>query len=102
MQQVGGAGSEVGRHVPSRRAVLLGGLGLALAGCGRPEPGRQPRSVERAVGPPTVGELLSRPRFVVAHRGSGDNWPEHTLTAYANALAAGADAVEISLSLIHI
>lgn len=98
MQQVGGTGSEVGRHVPSRRAVLLGGLGLALAGCGRPEPGRQPRSVERAVGPPTVGELLSRPRFVVAHRGSGDNWPEHTLTAYANALAAGADAVEISVA----
>lgn len=34
---------------------------------------------------------------MVAHRGSGDNWPEHTLTAYLNATISGADAIEISV-----
>ncbi|MEV4686987.1 glycerophosphodiester phosphodiesterase [Microbacterium sp. LWH3-1.2] len=33
----------------------------------------------------------------MGHRGSGDNWPEHTLAAYRNAKAAGADAIEISV-----
>ena len=47
--------------------------------------------------PKSVEELLASPRFVVAHRGSGDNWPEHTLFAYSEALKAGAAAVEISV-----
>ena len=41
--------------------------------------------------------LLGSSQFFAAHRGSGDNWPEHTLTAYRNSLAAGAAAVEISV-----
>ncbi|MFJ4044391.1 glycerophosphodiester phosphodiesterase [Microbacterium sp. NPDC089987] len=41
--------------------------------------------------------MLSSKSFFVAHRGSGDNWPEHTLTAYQSALEAGADAVEVSV-----
>lgn len=36
--------------------------------------------------------------FVIAHRGSGDNWPEHTAYAYGQAVSAGAKAIEISLS----
>lgn len=44
-----------------------------------------------------IGGLLGLEQFLVAHRGSGDNWPEHTLTAYRAALAAGAQAVEISV-----
>ena len=47
--------------------------------------------------PARVDDLLASAAFLVAHRGSGDNWPEHTLTAYRNALAAGAAAVEISV-----
>lgn len=47
--------------------------------------------------PASVDALIASSRFVVAHRGSGDNWPEHSLIAYESALAAGADAVEISV-----
>lgn len=47
--------------------------------------------------PRDVDSLLAGRSFVVAHRGSGDNWPEHTLAAYRNSLTAGADAVEISV-----
>ncbi|WP_336645740.1 glycerophosphodiester phosphodiesterase [Microbacterium sp. USHLN186] len=47
--------------------------------------------------PGSVSGLLGSESFFVAHRGSGDNWPEHTLTAYRSALKAGADAVEVSV-----
>ncbi len=36
-------------------------------------------------------------RFYVAHRGSGDVFPEHSLEAYEGALAWGAKALEISV-----
>ncbi|WP_454699187.1 glycerophosphodiester phosphodiesterase [Arthrobacter humicola] len=36
--------------------------------------------------------------FFIAHRGSGDNWPEHTAHAYGQAVSAGAKAIEVSLS----
>ncbi|KAF4408650.1 glycerophosphodiester phosphodiesterase [Streptomyces lycii] len=35
--------------------------------------------------------------FRIAHRGSGGEYPEHTLTAYESALAAGAEAIEVSV-----
>ncbi|MFU8946827.1 glycerophosphodiester phosphodiesterase [Mycetocola zhadangensis] len=46
----------------------------------------------------TVSELLGLAPFYVAHRGSGDNWPEHTALAYRNAVNAGAQAIEISVN----
>lgn len=46
----------------------------------------------------TVSELFALAPFYIAHRGSGDNWPEHTAVAYRNAAAAGAQAIEISVS----
>ncbi|MET0861430.1 MAG: glycerophosphodiester phosphodiesterase family protein [Microbacterium sp.] len=46
----------------------------------------------------TVSGLLALAPFYIAHRGSGDNWPEHTATAYRNAAAAGAQAIEISVN----
>jgi len=36
-------------------------------------------------------------RFFIAHRGSGDVFPEHSLPAYEGALAWGAPAIEISI-----
>jgi glycerophosphoryl diester phosphodiesterase len=97
----------------SRRGFLIGGLStLVLAGCSAP-PGAGPKPTEsipaspspsatplpsRPPAPADVRELLSRSRFYVGHRGSGDNWPEHTLTAYRNALEAGVDAIEVSVS----
>lgn len=97
----------------SRRGFLVVGLSTALlAGCSalpgpRTTPGAVPPSPSptisptptpsRAPAPSSVAELLARPRFYVGHRGSGDNWPEHTLAAYRNAHTAGADAIEISV-----
>ena len=99
----------------SRRGFLVVGLSaVVLAGCtARPGPRATPNTApsspspspsptpsptaSRPPAPTSVAELLAQPRFAVAHRGSGDNWPEHTLTAYRNASLAGADAVEISV-----
>ncbi len=82
----------------SRRTLLLGSVGL-LAGCvvlpAAPPPGSSPGPGGGK--PASVSALLASPRFLAAHRGSGDNWPEHTLTAYRNSLVAGAAAVEISV-----
>lgn len=49
-------------------------------------------------GPFTIAALLAAPSFFVAHRGSGDNWPEHTMLAYTQAAAAGMKALEVSVS----
>ncbi len=45
----------------------------------------------------TLADLLSTPSFYIAHRGSGDNWPEHTMRAYAGSVAAGLKALEVSV-----
>lgn len=82
-----------------RRTLLSGSVAAALlAGCSR--------SPAVSSGQPTpastttfdgVTRLLGAKEFMVAHRGSGDNWPEHTLEAYQKGLQAGAGAVEISV-----
>lgn len=46
----------------------------------------------------TIPDLLSAPSFFIAHRGSGDNWPEHTMHAYSQAAAAGLKSIEVSVS----
>lgn len=80
---------------PSRRAVLGAGAvaALLLAGCG---PAESPAPTRRAP-PYTIDDLLAQDSFVIAHRGSGDNWPEHTMDAYRGATAAGAMAIEVSV-----
>ncbi|MBO9704671.1 MAG: hypothetical protein J7474_04045 [Arthrobacter sp.] len=47
----------------------------------------------------TLDDLLGQQVFAIAHRGSGDTWPEHTLRAYTEAVAAGAMAVEVSVHM---
>jgi glycerophosphoryl diester phosphodiesterase len=99
----------------SRRGFLIAAVSTALlTGCSgtpsttlptpvepaapSPTPSRPPSPTpSRPPAPADIRELVSRSRFFVAHRGSGDNWPEHTLTAYRNAILAGADAIEVSV-----
>lgn len=47
----------------------------------------------------TVDDLMATTPFYIAHRGSGDEAPEHTLEAYRYAVAAGAKAIEVSVQL---
>lgn len=43
--------------------------------------------------------FIAQSDFRVAHRGSGGEFPEHTLAAYESAVAAGATAIEVSCQL---
>ena len=45
----------------------------------------------------TVPEMLAKTTFFSAHRGGGDEFPEHTMEAYAGAAAGGLDALEVSV-----
>lgn len=45
----------------------------------------------------TAEQFLSQETFTIAHRGSGDVFPEHTLEAYRGSVAQGAKAVEVSV-----
>lgn len=49
-------------------------------------------------GAASVSELLTKPKFVVAHRGGSGSWPEHTKRAYTQAVDHGVDALEVSCS----
>lgn len=59
--------------------------------------GLPPINVGRATPEITIDDLLSTTPFYIAHRGSGDEAPEHTIEAYRYAVAAGAKALEISV-----
>ena len=45
----------------------------------------------------TDRQAIERPPFVVAHRGACGVLPEHTLPAFARAIALGADAIEVDV-----
>lgn len=80
------------RNISRRNFLFVSTASLALAGCGEQTPSQQP--VKKF----TVESLLGTTPFYVAHRGSGDNWPEHTALAYSSAIAFGVKAIEISVS----
>ncbi|MCQ2001746.1 glycerophosphodiester phosphodiesterase [Arthrobacter zhaoxinii] len=84
----------------SRREVLvLGAAGLALAGCtGRADADGEATGTPEPAPVHTIESMLAAAPFLVAHRGSWDNWPEHTMTAYRESANAGAVALEISVS----
>lgn len=54
-------------------------------------------NVGRATPEITIDDLTATTPFYIAHRGSGDEAPEHTIEAYRYAVAAGAKALEISV-----
>lgn len=60
--------------------------------------GRRPRDGRRGRRP-GAGDLSAGRPLVVAHRGASAVWPEHTAAAYAEAIAARADAVECDVRL---
>lgn len=75
-----------------RNALILGASGLFLAGCTPARPAAEAPPVH------TVASLFAQDRFLVAHRGSGDNWPEHTMQAYAQSAQLGVSALEVSVN----
>lgn len=83
-------GSELSRR--NVFALAGAGMGLLATGC---SPGA--RTVPAADASASVEGILNRHPFYVAHRGSQDNWPEHTAEAYRESLGAGADAIEVSV-----
>jgi len=75
-----------------RHALILGAAGFFLAGC-TPDP-----PIVEAPAVHTIATLFDQDRFFVAHRGSGDNWPEHTMKAYSQSAQLGVPALEISVN----
>lgn len=61
---------------------------------GEPVSGSRGAQVKKS----TVESLTAETPFYVAHRGSGDNWPEHTALAYARAIEAGAGAIDVAVN----
>lgn len=79
----------------SRRSLLAGALGAAVALGGCASPLRLPGTVRS---PATVSTLLSDTPFFVAHRGGGGDWPEMTAYAYEQAAKIQSlKALEISV-----
>lgn len=75
-----------------RQAILLGSTGFFLAGCTTVAPVAETPPIH------TIATLFSRESFFVAHRGSGDNWPEHTMLAYSESAKLGVPAIEVSVN----
>jgi len=88
----------------SRRTALLGAGGLAVLGTlGAGVALRADRVTEEARVTPTapprpVDALLAAGTATVAHRGGSLDWPEMSLFAYRQSVAAGVDALEMSLA----
>ncbi|MEC5190381.1 hypothetical protein RCH17_000517 [Arthrobacter sp. MP_M7] len=100
--------SKLPQNVPpsralSRRQLLTAlGSGALLTACGGAElpnsGGARAGVSQPAAQVHTLTELMSTTPFYIAHRGSGDNWTEHTAEAYSHALQYGAKAIEVSVS----
>lgn len=82
----------------TRRKFMVVGLGnlVMLSACSA-EPQTTVSQSEQAAHPRTIDEFISTKPFYIAHRGSGDNWVEHTLDSYTESIRAGASAIEVSV-----
>jgi glycerophosphoryl diester phosphodiesterase len=47
----------------------------------------------------SVSQLVAQNPFFVAHRGSGGEYPEHTMAAYGGSTGVGAQAIEVSVQV---
>jgi len=70
------------------RAARL--LGVVVGGVLRPVNVMPSRRSHR------ISDLVSQPSFAIAHRGFGDQRPEHTMAAYDFAVQQGMQAIEVS------
>jgi glycerophosphoryl diester phosphodiesterase len=84
----------------TRRQLLVGASSsvLLLAGCGPSVPQVPDPHSRTGPAPRTIDGLLQETPFYIAHRGSGDNWTEHTEQAYSQSVAAGVKAIEVSVN----
>ena len=82
----------IAERSPGARPSSLGTSGLFLAGCTPARPTIQAPLIHM------VATLFENDRFIVAHRGSGDNWPEHTMHAYEQSVNSGVPALEVSVN----
>ena len=82
------------KHVSRRGFLALASAGPILSAC-TPSAG----STSAAESIFTTSDLLSTIPFYIGHRGSGDNWPEHTLLAYEKSRALGVKALEMSVHM---
>lgn len=83
--------------------TALGGAAAFAGGCGAARSGA-PRSAAapRTSAPPAPLTVAAWRRargmhYYIAHRGSGDVFPEHTMVAYQGAVDAGAQCLEVSV-----
>jgi len=96
-------GSQVLRtddSVPISRRHLLAfsASSLLLAGCSSVvDSSSQTKPTAEKAAPYTIPDLFGTTPFYVAHRGSGDNWPEHSALAYSNSIISGVKAIEVSV-----
>ncbi|WP_345068412.1 glycerophosphodiester phosphodiesterase [Leifsonia kafniensis] len=98
-------GSAASARLDRRTFLLLGGSALLLTACQSVSPQPPPPVPVKTTAAPapalhdwTIDDLLATQPFYVAHRGSGDNWMEHTIDAYSRAIALGAGAIEVSVN----
>lgn len=94
MDSLGISSSQTHEHKNgfSRRELFLGfGLTMALSACSTAK-----SSVPSSL---SVDEILAQKPFYIAHRGSGDNWTEHTAQAYGESVKSGIKALEISVQV---
>ncbi|MET4137445.1 glycerophosphodiester phosphodiesterase family protein [Pseudarthrobacter sp. PvP090] len=80
------------KQVSRRNFLALASVGSLLSAC---TPGTGTTTAPQSIF--TISDLLSSVPFYISHRGSGDNWPEHTLVAYEKSRALGVGALEISV-----
>jgi glycerophosphoryl diester phosphodiesterase len=80
--------------VGRRELFVLGGSALLLSACASPAP----KPIPTTKASYTIHDLFATSPYYIAHRGSGDNWVEHSLDAYTHSVALGAKAIEISVS----
>jgi glycerophosphoryl diester phosphodiesterase len=76
--------------------VVLGAVGGGVAVASRPE--TEEAQVTPTAPPRPVDALRAASTATVAHRGGSLDWPEMSLFAYRQSVAAGADALEMSLA----
>lgn len=76
----------------SRRELFAGaGVTLLLSACSAQS---SEESVEL-----NVNRIMDDHPFYIAHRGSGDNWTEHTAQAYQESIQHGLKALEVSVQV---
>lgn len=85
------------RTLTRRQLLGAGASAFFLAACG---PEQRPLTVTPPVptGSATVSELMGAQEITIAHRGSYDNFAEHTMDAYQRSVEAGALAIEVSVN----